>query len=66
MSDFLVRCRDLSTRPTERHPMGLRYAVLERAAIMHYDGGLPVDEADAAAWDLEVDGGQTSLLGGDR
>lgn len=58
---FLARLRKLSTMPTERHPFGLRHAVLERAAILHYEAGLPLADADAQAWALEVDGGQLVL-----
>lgn len=58
------RVQGLSSSPTERHPFGLRNAVQERAAILHYDAGLPWPEADATAWDLEVGGGQRALFGG--
>jgi hypothetical protein len=62
--DFLARLRKLSTLPTARHPFGLRHAVLERAAILHYEAGLPLAEADAQAFALEVDGGQLAIGGG--
>jgi len=61
--DIIARARDLSTRPTARHPLGLRYAVIERAAILHYDAGMSLEEADAAAWDLVVGRGQTRMVG---
>ncbi len=61
--DFLTRVRELSTIPTAEHPFGQRHAVLERAAIMHFDGGLPLAEADAKAWDLVVGGGQLRIGG---
>jgi hypothetical protein len=57
------RVRELSTRPTERHPFGLRHAVLERACLLHYGGRLPWPEADAKAWTIEVDNGQTTIGG---
>lgn len=50
-SEHWARIRELSDRPTERYPLGLRTAVLERAAILHFDGGLPIEEADARALD---------------
>ena len=60
---LVERARELSTRPTARHPFGLRQAVIERACILHFYAGLPWDEADAKAWTLEVDGGQATLDG---
>lgn len=62
-ADFLARVRSLSTLPSPEHPFGLRHAVIERACIMHFDGKLPVHEADELAWALLVDGGQTTLGG---
>lgn len=61
LPDIITRARGLSTRPTPEHPFGLRYAVIERAAILHYDAGMSVEDADAEAWVLEVNGGQRSL-----
>lgn len=47
--------RKLPNHPTARHPMGQRYATLERAALLHFDGGLPVEEADRLALQIEAD-----------
>ena len=44
-----TRISALSDTPTVRHPLGLRTAVLERAAILHYDAGLGWAEADERA-----------------
>lgn len=44
-------------------PERQRVAVLERAAILHYDAGLPWPEADSRAFVLEL-GGQRVLSGG--
>jgi hypothetical protein len=52
-SEHWARIRELSDRPTERYPLGLRTAVLERAAILHFDAGLSWEDADARALDAE-------------
>lgn len=43
------RISKLSTTPTARHPLGMRDAVLERSAVLHYDAGLDWLEADERA-----------------
>lgn len=64
-AEMAERISTLPTRPTDRHPFGLRDAVRERAAILISHARCPEDEADALAWDLEVGGGQRALFGGD-
>ncbi len=43
----------LPNHPTAKHPLGQRTAVLERAAILHYEAGVPFPEADERALVLE-------------
>jgi hypothetical protein len=57
-----ARVLSLSTSATDRNPLGLRVAVLEHAAMLR-EAGLPWGEADARAWDLEVNDGQRGLFG---
>ena len=59
-----TRISALSDTPTVRHPLGLRTAVLERAAILHYDAGLGWAEADAKALAEEAGIPTQATLGG--
>jgi hypothetical protein len=58
------RVRGLPERETARHPFGQRNAVLERASIIQEATGCDWPDADQTAWELEVLGGQRTLLGG--
>ena len=59
-----TRISALSDKPTARHPLGLRTAVLERAAILHYDAGLGWAEADERALAEEAGMSSQAKLGG--